>query len=119
MERDLAQGLAAPRREEAQPLLERAVAPAAKLLEAGLHAPVHAQVHQRPVVEARPLEVAVLEAEPEGLDEGEPGARRRREAARTARVVRDLGENPLPGGLRATSGTQGAGVLRVRCAPCA
>ena len=50
-----------------QALLQGPGAPRAQGVEARVHVGVHRQVHQRPVVEPGPLEVAVLEAEAQGL----------------------------------------------------
>ena len=79
-------------REEAQPLLERS-SPLLRgeMCEAGAQVRVHGQIDEVPVVEACAPHPALVQAEPEGLDEVQASAEGRGQAADRARVLGDLG----------------------------
>src|ERR1019366_5053906 len=54
---------------------------------------IRAQIHQRPVIEARALEIAILERESERTHQVQPGLGRGGQTRDRSRVLRDFGAN--------------------------
>jgi len=93
LERDFEERGAAARAEQAHPLGEGSVGTRRERLGRGRPRAVHDEIDERPVVEARALQIAVFEAETKRFDEVETQPEPGREPRSAARVVRDLGVN--------------------------